>query len=195
MNIWYDSLPATTLIPLYEPRFEQWLKETKHSSPSTIITKIKNLRRLRNKVNLWDMDAVKRFIAGSNWANNYKTILEFAYSDFCRFNGCNYEPTRYPKEIKIPYVPLEKDIDELIAGFKNSKYMPLLQLLKESGFRPEEAFRLTPDDFDLEQRLCTLNKPAKHSLPRQFKMSERLTAMITPIVRTTSARAIRVKTS
>ena len=82
-------------------------------------------------------------------------------------------------------MPLEKDIDELICGFKNSKYMPVLQLLKESGFRPEEAFRLTPNDFDLEQKLCTLNKPAKHSLPRQFKMSDRLVSMITPLIKKT----------
>jgi len=60
--------------------------------------------------------------------------------------------------------------------------MPLLQLLKESGFRPEEAFRLTPNDFDVEQKLCTLNKPAKHSLPRQFKMSDRLVLMITLLI-------------
>ena len=91
--------------------------------------------------------------------------MEYVYRDWCQFNGFDYEITKYPKETKIPYVPLEKDIDILIAGFKNSKYAPMLQLLKESGFRPIEAFRLTPDDFDLEQQICTLNKPAKHSLP------------------------------
>jgi hypothetical protein len=32
--------------------------------------------------------------------------------------------SKYPQETKIPYVPLEKDIDQLIAGFKNSKYAP-----------------------------------------------------------------------
>jgi integrase len=108
--------------------------------------------------------------------------MEYVYRDWCQFNGFNYEITKYPKETKIPYVPLEKDIDILIAGFKNSKYAPMLQLLKESGFRPEEAFRLTPDDFDIEQQICTLNKPAKHSLPRQFKMSNKLVAMISPLL-------------
>ena len=78
--------------------------------------------------------------------------MEFTYLDFCRFNGFHYEPTKFPKEQKIPYVPLERDIDEVISGLRNSKYSPMLLLLKESGFRPEEAFRLTPDDFDLETR-------------------------------------------
>jgi integrase/recombinase XerD len=111
--------------------------------------------------------------------------MEYVYRDWCQFNDSDYEITKYPKETKIPYVPLENDIDTLIGGFKNSKYAPMLQLLKESGFRPEEAFRLTPDDFDLEQKICTLNKPAKHSLPRQFKMSDKLVAMLTPLIRKT----------
>ena len=57
-----------------------------------------------------------------------------------------------------------------------------LQLLKESAFRPVEAFSLTPRDLDLPQRVCTLNHPAKNSRPRQFRMTEKLAAMITPLV-------------
>jgi integrase len=162
------------------------LKEDRHLSEYTIQTKIKNLRRLKKRVSLWDADAVKRCIAGSEWGNNYKSIFEYTYRDWCTFNGFDYEITKYPKETKIPHVPLEKDIDQLIAGFKNSKYAPLLQLLKETGFRPIEAFRLTPNDFDLEQQIVTLNKPAKHSLPRQVKMSDKLVAMMIPLIKNTS---------
>jgi integrase len=59
-------------------------------------------------------------------------------------------------------------------------------LLKETGFRPAEAFRLTPNDFDLDQQIITLNKPAKHSLPRQAKMSDKLVAMLIPLIKKTS---------
>ncbi|MEE8323462.1 MAG: site-specific integrase, partial [Candidatus Bathyarchaeia archaeon] len=161
------------------------MKEERHLSKTTVETKLRNLRRLRKRVNIWDIDSVRRYIAGSEWGNNYKSIMEYMYLDWCRFNGFDYKLTKYPKDTKIPYVPLEKDIDILIAGFKNSKYAPMLQLLKESGFRPIEAFRLTPNDFDLEQRICTLNKPAKHSLPRQFKMTDKLVAMMTPLIKKT----------
>jgi integrase len=137
-------------------------------------------------VNLWDIEAVKQFITNSEWCNNTKSIVEYAYADWCAFNEFKYKPRKYPRETSIPHVPLEKNIDQLIAGFRNSKYAPLLQLLKESGFRPIEAFRLTPSDFDLEQQILTLNKPAKNSLPRQLKMSDKLTAMITPLIRKTS---------
>jgi integrase len=180
--MWLGNLPATKFIPRIESVFVKWLREDRHLSQTTVETKLSNLRRLRKRVNIWDIDSVHRYIAGSEWGNNYKSIMEYMYRDWCQFNGFDYKLTKYPKDTKIPYVPLEKDIDILIAGFKNSKYPPMLQLLKESGFRPEEAFRLTPNDFDLEQKICTLNKPAKHSLPRQFKMSDKLVAMINPLV-------------
>jgi len=55
----------------------------------------------------------------------------------------------------LPYVPLEKDIDQLIGDFAGSKakrYAAMLQLAKESGWKPVEIFRLTPNYFDLEDR-------------------------------------------
>ena len=58
----------------------------------------------------------------------------------------------------------------------------MLQLLKETAFRPIEAMRLTPDDFNLERQIVILNKPAKRSNPRQVKMSNKLTAMITKLI-------------
>jgi hypothetical protein len=41
--------------------------------------------------------------------------VEYAYTDRCTFIGFKYRPRKYPREMSIPYVPLEKDIDQLIA--------------------------------------------------------------------------------
>jgi len=82
----------------------------------------------------------------------------------------------------LPYIPTETEIDQLIATH-NSKYACFLQLLKESAFRVGEAMRLTPNDVDLNRQVVTLNKPEKNSRPRQFRMSDRLTAMIEPHIR------------
>jgi len=75
------------------------------------------------------------------------------------------------------WLPLETEIDQLIAGC-----LPLvgtfLQLLKETGLRSGKAVRLTWTDLDLEHGIVTINKPEKHSLPRQFKISAKLTAML-----------------
>ncbi|MDQ1281181.1 MAG: hypothetical protein QG670_2445 [Thermoproteota archaeon] len=47
----------------------------------TIETKLDNLRKLRKHVNIWDIDAVKRFIANSSWDNNYKILMEYTFWD------------------------------------------------------------------------------------------------------------------
>lgn len=41
-----------------------------------------------------------------------------------------------------------------------------------------EAIRLTWMDVEMEHGLITVNKPEKHSLPRQFKISGKLIAML-----------------
>ena len=88
----------------------------------------------------------------------------------------------YRRVKRIPHVPLERDIDQLIGGFHNSKYGAYLQLLKETGFRPVEASRLNPKSFDLIKRTVTLNDPAKCSNPRQMRISSKLVNMITPLI-------------
>ena len=55
-------------------------------------------------------------------------------------------------------------------------------LLKETAFRPVEASRLTPMDFDIERRTVTLNDPAKRSRPRQAKISPKLINMLNPLI-------------
>jgi integrase len=97
----------------------------------------------------------------------------------------DYEFERFKeKDQSIPYIPLEEEIDALIAGF-TPKYSPFLQLLKETGFRTIEARRLTPNDFDLIRKTVTLNNPAKNSLPRQFRISDKLISMLMPLLHKT----------
>ncbi|MHA2237813.1 MAG: tyrosine-type recombinase/integrase [Candidatus Hodarchaeales archaeon] len=104
------------------------------------------------------------------------------YADWCEYQGFQYKPFNYPNEKTLPYIPLEREIDQLIGAFAHSKYGAMLQLLKETAFRPIEAMRLTCQDVDLERQIVTLNKPAKRSNPRQVKISDKLTAMLKPLV-------------
>ncbi len=115
---------------------------------TTVKSKLIIINTLQRVVNLWDVEQVQRFIDNSDWTNGRKQNVSYAYKDWCEFKGFFFTPQMYRRKRKIPHVPLERDIDQLIGGFANSKYGAFLQLLKETGFRPIEASRLTPQAFD-----------------------------------------------
>jgi len=150
-------------------------------SESTVEPKAKIIRHLTKKVNLWDREEVKDYIEDSDWSNGRKNNVLYAYQDWCKYKGFTFKFEKYVKTRKLPFIPTEQQLDQLISAFSN-KYAPFLQLAKETGFRPVEISRLTPNDFDFVQGIVTLNKPAKHSLQRQVKMSDKLTAMVTSLI-------------
>jgi len=146
---------------------------------------LKIVRHLSKRFNLYDTDSITQYIRRASWTNRRKNNVSYAYRDWCRWKGFDYKFKRFREEQQpIPYIPLEKELDQLIAGF-GPKYACYLQMMKETAFRPVEVQRLKPNDIDLERRVVTLNTPAKHSKPRQFRMSSQLTAMITPLIRRT----------
>ena len=147
------------------------------------------MKYLHKYVNLWDVEAVSAFIQDGTWSGGYKESLEYTYSDWCSFHGFDYKPYSYRRNSKIPYIPTETELDTLIVGAKN-EYACYLQLLKETGWRPSEALTLTPLDIHLERRVATLNSPKKGSSPRQVKLSNKLIAMLTPIVSTKESNEV-----
>jgi integrase len=80
-----------------------------------------------------------------------------------------------------PSVPLETEIDQLIsaAGRKTGTF---LQLLKETGIRPGEAWNLKWIDLDLEKSTVNI-LPEKNSNTRQLRISTRLMAMLNRLPR------------
>ncbi len=110
----------------------------------------------------------------------YKESLEYTYSDWCSFHGFDYKPHSYRRISKLPYIPIETELDTLIVGAKN-EYSCYLHLIKETGWRPSEAQNLTPLYLSLK-RVATLNSPKKRSNLRQVKISNKLVAMLTSIV-------------
>jgi integrase len=146
----------------------------------TMAGKVRILKQLDKRVNLWDADAVSEYVDNADWTKLRKNLALYVYQDWCSFKGFSFKFQKYPEERKLPYIPTEQQIDQLISSF-SSKYAPFLQLAKESGWRPIELSRLRPSDFDMNQQIATLNDPAKNSLPRQIKMSNKLTAMVKPL--------------
>jgi integrase len=97
-------------------------------------------------------------------------------------HGGKWDHPHYKEEEKLPWIPQEKEIDDLIAGC-SLRISCFLQVMKESAIRPGEAWRLKWIDIDYENKTITLNKPEKHSRSRQFKISLKLTTMLSNIQR------------
>ncbi|KPV62902.1 MAG: Phage integrase family protein [Candidatus Bathyarchaeota archaeon BA2] len=71
---------------------------------------------------------------------------------------------------------MEKEIDALIAGC-GKRVAASLQLIKETGMRIGEAWRLRWIDID-EEKLTIRCRPEKGGNPRLFKVSGKLIAML-----------------
>jgi integrase len=73
----------------------------------------------------------------------------------------------------LPFIPLEKEIDDLIA-YSRKKTATILQLLKETGMRIGEDLDLEWVDVDFERGTILLNSSGKHGNPRAFEMTDKL---------------------
>lgn len=73
----------------------------------------------------------------------------------------------------LPFIPLDAEIDQLITGCANCcRQMSIfLQLLKETGARAGEAYRLTWTDIDDLAKTISI-RPEKGSNPRLNRISE-----------------------
>ena len=128
--------------------------------------------------NLYDPENIKEVIARQEaWSESTKFIHVASYSAFAQANNIHWKPPKYRIRQKLPFIPLEQEIDVLIAGC-GKKISTILQLLKESGIRIGEALRLEWIDVDLEKNRVTVNSPEKGSNARIFKISNKLARMI-----------------
>ncbi|NIO36306.1 tyrosine-type recombinase/integrase [Candidatus Bathyarchaeota archaeon] len=77
---------------------------------------------------------------------------------------------------KLPFIPLEREIDILISSARHRQSC-FLRLLKETGMRPIEAWRLKWTDIDHSQRTVNI-RTAKRGNPRKLKVSQQLLNMV-----------------
>ncbi len=90
--------------------------------------------------------------------------------------GLTWEKPKYKPIERLPFIPTENEIDELIAAC--SKQMATyLQLLKETGARRGEAFNLKWTDIDFVIDTVRIT-PEKGSNARIFKISDKLKTML-----------------
>lgn len=83
----------------------------------------------------------------------------------------------------MPFIPLESELDALIAS-SGKKTSAILELLKETGMRSGEAWRLVWTDVDLERLVVSINTPEKRSNSRVIKVTPKLAGMLNALPRT-----------
>jgi len=165
--------------------FMWWMKKQGYSE-STIISRVKILKTLAKRgADIFDPESVKAAIARQEtWSPGRKELAVEAYSNFLLMTGETWDPPKYKRVKKLPFIPLEKEIDQFIAGCSGTKrLMAFLQLLKETGMRCGEALHLKWTDIDFTSNLVRVT-PEKGSSPRALKISNKLSAMLNELPKT-----------
>ncbi|GIU71225.1 MAG: hypothetical protein KatS3mg003_1263 [Candidatus Nitrosocaldaceae archaeon] len=104
-------------------------------------------------VNLQDPENVKEYIAKrDDWSEGRKMNVVTAYDRFAKKYKIEWDKPKIRREETLPYIPTEREIDDLIAGC--SKYVAvMLQIIKETAARSSESFNLRWSDIDLERKI------------------------------------------
>jgi integrase len=158
-----------------------WLQKEGYSQ-TTIFGRSRLLKILvKRGANLYDPESVKAIIAKQPWSEGRKANAVDAYSSFLKMTGGKWEPPKYQGVRKIPFIPTETEVDQLIAGCSN-RMGTFVQLLKETGIRSGEAWNLTWHDVDTVTKTVRIT-PEKNSNPRIFHMSQKLAAMLEALPR------------
>ena len=169
--------PSTAIGKIVE--YEFWMIKQGYAK-STIETRIKILKRLiKLGASLYDPESIKETSQSKPGAKEEKKSSPKPTATFLVMAGGKWNPPRYKRIEKIPFIPTELEIDQLIAGC-GEKSAALLQALKETGMRIGEAWNLKWIDIDTVNSTISIT-PEKGSHARMFKVSNKLLAMINKI--------------
>lgn len=146
--------------------------------PATIKRKVKTIKSLlKHGVNLVDPDSFVRFLNVCSWASGTKDLAVNAYRDYLNMIGLkDIKLPHIRREEKLPFIPLESEIDSLIS-YARMKTCTFLRLLKDTAVRPIEAWRLKWIDIDTTNRCVTVT-PAKYGRARKLKIKEQTLNML-----------------
>lgn len=104
------------------------------------------------------------------------------YNTFLKFLGGTWEKPKYEVTKKIPFIPLESEIDQLIAGL-SPMVATFCQIAKETGASKSEIVWLKWTDIDFERRIISINKTTKRHATRAIPVSDKCISMINQLPR------------
>jgi integrase len=163
-----------------------WQAKKRGLAESTIAQRVIRLKTLAKRgANLMDPDSVSTILATSTWTDTNKHVFIVSYQSFARTFGLQWVPPKTRIERKLPFIPTEEEINQLIAGC-GRKTATFLQVLKDTGARTAEAVKI--QWIEIDEKSCTIriNHPVKGSLARIVKVSAKTIAMVNGLPRTTN---------
>jgi integrase len=149
--------------------------------PSTIRSCVNTLKAVAKKADLLEPEAVKSYLASANVSVGRKEKICQDLARLYKLKQIPFEMPRYQRVDSLPFVPQEREIDQLISACGN-KTAVFLQFLKETGCRPGELWNLKWKDLNPGTASVTI-APEKGSNARQLRMSSRLVAMLNGLAR------------
>jgi len=160
-----------------------WKLKKEGLAESTIETYVGAVEILvRKGTAIFDPESVKDIIARQTWSETTKFDYVNFYDAFARRMGISWQKPAYKPTEKLPFIPQEKHIDQLIySGGK--KMATILQLIKEMAWRIGEVRQLKWESIDSEKNRIILNNPEKRGYPRVFKASSELMTRIMALPR------------
>jgi integrase len=150
---------------------------------TTIIGRIRNLKQLARMTNLQDPEATKTTITNQEqWRKLTQRKYVEIYEAFLKFKGKTWKRPHIKPENKLPFIPTETELDQLIASC-GKRTATQLQTLKETGIRISELTKLKWEDLSPQQKTLNIT-PSKGSNPRILPISDKLINMINQLPHT-----------
>jgi integrase len=95
------------------------------------------------------------------------------FNSYLNKEGKLWNPPRYRRTQKIPFIPTEKELDQLISS-SGKKLSIYLQCCKETGADPGELLHIEWIDVNKENSTITINHPVKGHNARIIPVSTEL---------------------
>jgi len=149
-------------------------------APDTIQRYERTLTTLAKRgADLFNPESVKAVISKQKWSNGTRQEAVNTVKLFYKVYKikCETEFPKWKRDDRMIFIPLEQELDQLIAGCRG-KLCVFLQTLKETAMRYGETLALTWQDYDITTLTLNVNAPEKHSNPRACKISPTLATMI-----------------
>ena len=162
-----------------------WYMKKQGYREASIVSYTKRIEALLSKgAILSDPAQVKKTIAGmETWNAGSKQCMADAYDIYVKMSGLIWDKPHYNPRESLPFIPTEKEIDQLTMGC-GLKVRCFLQGLKETGAGGGELHAIEWKDIDFERKKLMINHPTKGHNARILDVSDEWLRMISRMPRT-----------